>query len=310
MNNAVKKTLQTLALILVFSFILDKAVYFSLNFLSDKVFSGHSIGKLNQYLEQKDALELIVFGTSRANHHIDVGMFNKQSFNVGTDGTSIGYSATLIQQLPKEKHQIVLWHLDPNKVFDTTYSGNDLGELKVKYHRNDMIKSEIKNSDQHNPLQDFYWSLDYNGKALSVIKNFIKPSYNYLDYDGYDPMIISESQKKLVKKTLEIKEDKNCDTDFLINERIDNYLKNVKEFCNKNNKQLIVFTSPQYIDYCPEDNKALKKVLKKIGITYYDYTNFFNGNNSIELWKDRTHLSAKGATILTKEIKQTLIQSN
>ncbi len=310
MNTALKKTFQTLALILLFSYILDKAVYFSLNFLGEKVFSGHAIGKLNQYLLQKDSLELVVFGTSRANHHIDVSMFDKKSFNIGTDGTSIGYSATLIRQLPDNKPQYVLWHLDPNKIFDLNYSGDDLGALNTKYHTIDMVKREIKKSNQNNPLQDFYWSLDYNGKALSIIKNYIKPSYNYMEYNGYDPLIVRESQKKMVKKTLKIKRDKDCATNFEINKLIREQIVNVKEFCVKNNKKLITFTSPEYFDFCPEDNEALKEVMKEIGITYYDYNDYFKNNNSIDYWKDRTHLSAKGATLFTQEIKRILKLSN
>ena len=41
-------------------------------------------------------------------------------------------------------------------------------------------------------------------------------------------------------------------------------------------------------------------------INYYDFTDFFNGNNDIKYWQDLVHLSNIGAELFTNEFRKTL----
>jgi len=307
-----KKALKLIILIIVISFGIDKIVYYSMNALSDKVMSGQAIGKLNHYLQKKDSVDLLVFGTSRANHHIDVSELSSSSFNMGMDGTAIAYSSTLIRLLPKSKKQLVIWHIDPNKVFDSIYNPDDILGLNTKYHRDDTIKEEIKKNGQSNPLQSFYYSLDYNGKALGIIKNFIRPSYNHNLYNGYEPLIVNDTQKEIFKNTINLKLEttKNCLKNYNLNPVVKDNLEEVKFFCKKNNKRLIIVTSPTYSPKCKEQYEKLNIIMEQMNITYYDYSSFFVENNSLDYWKDLTHLSKKGAAKFTHALKDTLQNQN
>ena len=93
-SKTTKKLIKIVLLVLVISYTLDKLIFFGLNTISDKVMTGQSIGKLNQFLSVKDSVDILVFGNSRANHHVDMNLFGKKSYNMGMDGTGISRPAT------------------------------------------------------------------------------------------------------------------------------------------------------------------------------------------------------------------------
>ena len=297
--------IKVIVLILICSYLMDKITFVLLNSISDKVYSGQSIGKLNQFLEIKDDLDFIVVGSSRANHHVDVEKIAYNSFNMGLDGTKMAYASTLIKTLPNNK-QVILMHISPETAFSKSYSGEDIESLKSKYNRNTSIKNEIDHLEKNNPLQRFYWSLGYTGSILGMIKNRFSPNYDHINYKGYDPLTVSKEQKKTLQTILNRNILKPCEQNLVLNPVYEYYLKDLKGFCEKNQKRLILFTAPIYGDSCKSDNQNLAELLQTSSIEYYDYTDFFKNNNSIDFWRDRTHLSDSGAQLLTTELKEKL----
>ena len=293
------KSIKLLFFILLTSFFADKVIYHLLNVSSDKVYSGQAIGKLNQYLTVKDTLELIVFGNSRANHHIDVRKLANTSFNMGIDGTFIAYSSTLIKLLPLDKKQLVILHVDPKRAFNNNYKGLDIDVLKTKYHRNSIIKNEIDKLNRNNCLQKFYWSIAYNGTVLGIGKNYIFPKYDHKNYYGYDPIKVSNTQREILEKILLEPDNVECQDKLEINPLYEKYLKEIKSFCSKNNKKLFLVTSPTYDPTCIDQFEKLSIILKEMGIDYLKYSTLFTNSNSLEYWKDKTHLSEKGAEIFS-----------
>jgi hypothetical protein len=273
------------------------------NNISDKVFTGQAIGKLNHYLEIKDSLDFIVFGSSRANHNINPIEIAENSFNMGVDGSKLSYSATLIKLLPKQKKQTILLQIDPENAFSKNYLGNDIKSLSSKYNRNNSIKEDIDKLGQQNFLQNYYWSLSYNNSILAILKNFISPNYNYKTYFGYDPIYPTKNQRAIFKHKLENVKNNNCENSFELNEIYDKHINELILFCKNNNKTLIVFTAPVFNDYCKDDNIYLSEIMKNKGLQYYDLTDFFKTNNSLNYWKDEGHLSNLGAELFTDSIK-------
>jgi hypothetical protein len=311
-----KYIFKTLLAIFIVSILVDRVVFSGFNKISDRVFSGQTVGKLNQYLKIKDSLEIIVYGNSRANHHINTAQINKNSFNMGVDGTSIAYSGTLIKLLSNKKKQIILLHIEPEEVFNKNYSGNDIKFLKIKYNRNSTIKEEIDKIKQNNFFQNFYYSLSYNGVFGGIIKNYFEPNYNYKTYFGYDPIYVNKNQKEIFKKIVNEKKFTDnassqrvfemCKNDLEINKIYSNYINELKDFCLTNNKKLMIFTSPYFFENCKIYNEKLKEILKTKKIDYYDFSDLFKENNQLKFWKDSSHLSSLGAEIFTEEIKNLL----
>jgi hypothetical protein len=298
----IKYLLKIISIFLVVSFIADKLVFLGLNTLSDQVYSGQSIGKLNHFLKIKDSVDVVVFGSSRANHHIDPKHLSKKTFNMGIDGCKMAYPATLMQLLDKDKKQVLLFHIGIDYAFDKAYTGEDIKTLNIKYNRNDIIKKEIDKLNQNNLLQKMYWSIGYNGMLPGIFKNFFHPNYNYKTYKGFDPLETNQKQQSAFKHEIENRQPKPCEDNYVLNPLFDNYLREIKSFCYSNNKTVIFFTAPTYTDECKTDNEAMKAIMDDLSLTYYDYTDYFFNDSRLELWKDSTHLSDTGAAIFSEEI--------
>lgn len=304
-SKTLKKLLTIVLLTITISYALDKLIFFGLNKISDNVMSGQAIGKTNQFLSVKDTTDFIVFGNSRANHHIDVDIFSNNAYNMGVDGTGIAYSSTLINTLNPKKEQTVLVHIDTKNFFDEDYDGSDIRGLKTKYHRDKKITQALNNSKQLSILQSFYYSMNYNGNAFGIIKNYFKPSYDHKLYNGYDPLKISESQKSMRNTILaqNAEVDYNCNKGYKVNEVALSYLKSIKEFSENSKKKFIFITSPTYDDNCSEDNEKLSEIMNQLNLEYKDYSNL-NQLGDKSYWKDLTHMSQKGAEVFSKKLKE------
>lgn len=296
-SEIIKKLLKIVILILLISYGLDKIVFFSLNKISDKVMTGQAIGKLNHFLLQKDMSDFIVFGNSRANHHVDVSLFSDHGFNIGVDGIGIAYSATLIKTLPPDKKQVVFVHIDTKNFFDVDYDGSDINALKSKYQRNSNITRALNLSGHISVLQRFYNSMNYNGKSLGIIKNYLRPNYDYQIYNGYDPILVSESQEAMRDTVLsKALIDEECSDSLKVNTLALDYLKSIKSNIEKSpHKTFLFITSPIYNDICDIDNAKLSVIMQDLGLTYWDFTNLYKDTKDNSYWKDKTHMSKKGA---------------
>ena len=307
-SKTINKLLKIILITLVISYAIDKLVFLGLNTMSDKVMTGQAIGKLNQFLTIKDSTDFLVFGNSRANHHFDMDLFNTKGYNMGVDGTGIAYTSTLVSTLKKDKPQLILIHIDTKNFFDKSYDGSDIRGLKTKFNRDENITKALKKSNQISPIQNFYYSMNYNGNAISILKNYFKPSYDYRSYNGYNPIIINESQKPM-RDALLLKDNSiECEEDIEINPIALEYLKSIKTYIeNSENKTFIFVTSPIYDDPCNKDNNLFKGIMKDLNLNYSDYTNLFKeiGNDN-SYWKDKTHLSDIGAKQFSKFLQKEL----
>lgn len=306
--------LKIVSLVFVISFSLDKVLFFTLNKMSDQVFTGQGIGKLNQFLKIRGELDLVVFGSSRANHSINPYRISPDGFNMGVDATKLAYASALIKILPSEKEQTILLHIGSENAFKQDYQGSDLLRLKSKYNRIGSIKNEINKFNQNNWFQNIFWCLSYNNTVLGILKNYVRPNYDYNSYSGYDPLVVNDTQRAMFENIL-MQEDEakidvvDCDRELKLNKIYEQSLLEISQFCGENKKNLIVFTSPVYDDRCKDDNEKLKEILNSRGIIYYDFTDFFKNENSIKYWKDKTHLSNVGAALFTKKIKELVANS-
>lgn len=302
-SKTIKTLVKTVLLTLVISFIIDKVVFFCMNTISDKVMSGQAIGKLNQFLTLKDSTNLLVFGNSRANHHVDVDLFDKNAFNIGIDGSGIAQISTLINTLKKDNTQTIFVHIDTKDFFEEGYDGSDIRSLKTKYNRNDKISDALEESKHISILQKFYYCMNYNGNAIGIIKNYFRPKYDYKTYNGYDPLNVSVSQKSKRDIILAAKENTNCvENNATANPIALDYLKQIKQFAEKSNKNFIFITSPMHNDACKNDNIILNKIMKDNNLIYWDFTNLYKSKKDNSFWKDKTHMSQKGAEAFSKHL--------
>jgi len=303
-SNNIKHIAKVLSLIILICYLTDKIIFVTFNKLSDKVFTGQTIGKLNQYLKIKETKKILIFGSSRANHNINPQVLDSSSFNMGMDGRNIAYVSTLVKMIQNKNPQTFLIQIDPEQVFSEKYKGDDIEALGVMYHRNKTIKEEIDKLKLNNPFQKFFWCIAYNNKIFGIIANYLKPKYEYKTYNGYDPIDVDENQKITFSKILSQNKIVNCQDSLSINKTYFNYLLELNKFAKNGNKKLIFFTSPIYSDNCKSDNQKLMLLAKELKIDYIDFTDIFKRNNSKNYWKDETHLNRIGAEKFTNILRE------
>ena len=305
-QKTLKQLVKLTILIIVISYVVDKVLFFSLNTISDNVMSGQVIGKLNQFLMLKDSTDLLVFGNSRANHHIIADQFNDNAFNMGVNGVGIAYSSTLVNSLPKDKEQIIIVHIDTKNFFNDDYDGSDIGGLRSKYNRNEEITEALDASGRVSFLQNIYYSINYNGSLIGILKNYIKPKYDYKTYKGYDPLVVNESQSAARDYRLRNNIAENCTDSHKVNQVALNYLMKIKAVKEKSKKNFIFVTSPIHNDACDEDNKILNGIMTEHKLSYRDYSNLYKTTqpDDMSLWRDQKHLSNLGAEKFTKYLRE------
>lgn len=297
--------LKVFTLVVVISFSIDKLAYYTLNAISDRVYTGQGIGKLNHFLKLKDSLDIIIMGSSRANHTIDASNLGNRAFNMGLDGRHIAYTNALVQLLPPDRPQTIILQVDPAGAVASSYDGNDIRALATYYNRLSTVREKIDALQQQNVFQHVYWCIAYNGILMGVLKNFIKPNYDYRQYDGYDPIYPTPEQQKILAGIISGNVQKKCNEMPVLNLVYDKLLSEISDWCKANNKVLIAYASPEYNDVCKADDAVLEKAMIQKGIRFYNYTDFFRGQNELSYWKDETHLSDKAAQLFTTAVQKT-----
>lgn len=304
-----KKSIKLLSILVLVFFITDRLVAFGLKQLDKKVLTGQSVGKVNHFIAKKDSVNLLVFGSSRANHHVDNKLLNSSSFNAGSDGSKIGYSALLISTL-KKKNQNIFVHIDHDKIYSSNYEGKDILGLINLINRNDDIRKNISDFfPEEIIISKLFNTYLYNGKVLGMVKNYFVPNYDQNNYTGYDPLYPSEEQKLIFQKLVKENKfpsfkDKEFDLDKP-NPLVNDFIDLISNICKQNNSNLIFFTSPNL--KLVDDNYRIKtkSYFFSKGLNYYDYSDLIDASD-ISCWKDFTHLSHKGALKLTNELKKHL----
>lgn len=288
---------------IVLSFLIDKIVFYSLKKVETKIYSGQGVGKLNQYLSLKDSLDVVILGSSRANHHLNPEAFSNKAYNMGQDGKQMAFYWTTLKMLPKTKSQTFIINIDTKNIFDSEYSGEDIRSLAYKFHQNQTIKDELQRYNQFNPLIHYYWSISYNSKFFSIIKNYLFPRYDSNKYIGFEPIKLNANQKSIRNKLFESSPINDCKIENpnpIPNQIALEYLKLIVDFCNTYKKSLHIVTSPMKNDPCKADNEKLKEIMHDLSVNYWDHSDFFQSNNNPNIWKDFTHLSAEGADQFSK----------
>ncbi|PQV47706.1 hypothetical protein CLV33_10625 [Jejuia pallidilutea] len=301
-----KKSLNIFIIFSLVFLITDRLVGSGIELIEKKVYTGQSVGKVNQFISVKDSVDLIVFGSSRASHHVDAKVLNDKSYNMGVDGTRIGYCAALISSLKKKK-QIILVHIDPITLFGGDYAGNDVLSLLSLSSRNEDVKNIIKEIYPGEIfLSEAFKCYSYNGKLFGILKNYFKPSYNYLEYDGFDPLYPTNGQKEIFRKIIlntDLALFKNNSASDYPNAITDKFISIIKKKCEDNNSKLIFFTSPTMKKNSDELSLKTKVYFDSRDIEYFDFSNL-QEVKEYDNWKDFTHLSYQGAQAFTKALSK------
>lgn len=305
-----KKSFVLFLLILVGLFIMDRVVFTVLHGVEKNVFTGQSVGKANQFNKAKDSVDLLVMGSSRAARHVDPSVFPMPGFNMGMDGTHLGYATALMSTLER-RHQLILVHVDHHEVYDVDYDGEDMLALMNETLDSKKMQQFIK---QYFPeeilLSEISRCYIYNGKVLGMVKNYMSGRKNFKLSNGYSPLVPTAEQKQTFQKILDkdgLYQEIEISESVPVNANFESYVDFAMEVANRNDSKLVFFTSPSL-------NKVDGKVRQRTvdffaakNVKYMDDLDFFK-DFDIDYWKDRSHMSKIGAEIYSEKLRENLIK--
>lgn len=303
-----KKSLKIFIAIIILYFLVDRSVYEIIHIMEENVTTGQSVGKINQFFEVKDSVDVVIFGSSRALHHVDPASFSKSAYNAGLDGTRIGAATALISSLNKSK-QTLLIHIDHNRIFDSSYLGEDANALLYKSFEDKKTLNFFKKFNiKETIISKASNSYVYNGKLLGILRNYFLPNNEHNFKNGFEPIIPTNVQKEIFKKMYERKPKRlnvNVIKPLKINGLVDRYVDYILEVSKKNESRIIFFTSPSLNKVDEEVKEATRLFFKAKGIVYYDDIDYLD-DYGLNIWKDHTHLALKGAELYTIKLQKNL----
>ena len=290
-----KKIILNILIVIVAVVVLDFVVGRSLRYFYFKEKSG--LHQRTTYSMETTNADVLVFGSSRANHHYVPIVFEdslkKTFYNLGRDGNGIFFQIALLNSVLKRYTPKVIILEYSGEFEKGDFAFDKLSSLLPYYRTHKEIRGVI---DQREPLDKIKLISEiypFNSQALTIaIGNTKTNKRGAADCKGYVPLY-GEWQNEL-------------DTALKYNlYKIDtNKINTFKEFITKSKNlgiQVFVIRSPifrklsksQGINICNEVCAAEK-------IPFWDFSADTSFLNNKSLFQDVVHLNDKGATAFSK----------
>jgi hypothetical protein len=293
-----------LFLFAVFVFILDFGIG---NTLRHYYFSQKSgFQYLTTYSMEKTEAKLLVFGSSRANHHYIPDTLEKYSnsscYNVGRNGASIFYHLAVLKSILKRyTPDAIILDFTRIELEERASSYERLAALLPYYKDHPEIRSIVQLRSKYEKIKLLSQIYPYNSDIFSIIVGNLKfNKKRKKDYKGYVPLnkdMVASGSDKMV-------DEKEAGLDSL---KINAY----KEFlliCKEAGIKLTVVCSP-YVFKAEGPGISLitgQQIAKENGIEFLNYSEDPNFINNFNLFTDKNHLNYKGAEIFSQIIGERL----
>lgn len=160
-----------LLVLFVIIFILDQSIGYTLRYFYFKQQSGFQYR--TTYSIEKTNAELLVFGSSRANHHYPPDIFenklNMSFYNVGRDGNSIFYHSALLRAVLKRyTPKMIILDFDPYEFSLDQGSYDRLSALLPYYKTHPEMRSIIEMKSPYEKIKLLSATYPFNSGIFSI----------------------------------------------------------------------------------------------------------------------------------------------
>ena len=287
-----KRSLKLTMSILVISLCISNIIGGFLSLAVKDVYTGRSLGKINFFLSKASDFDLLIFGSSRANHHVDVHRISERSFNMGMDGRDIYFNSALFQTL--DDSVMVLFHVD---VKDAYSDGASLRKLVPFYERDEAVDSVLLHHNQIGFIEKFFSSSRYTGEFIRLMKECVRPDSTILRDRGFEP--IDQPLPNDVKLTKGLNHPSALPLQRdLVRPTFSKELMRIQQHAERRGIRCVFFTSPLYHGSHATNLAFLDSTMRSFGAEYLDFSNAMIRSEK-KYWKDASHLSREGAEFFT-----------
>lgn len=295
-KNSTRAFFQRLFLLFTGVFILDFGIGTVLKFFYFKQESGAQY-RTTFSIEKTDA-DILIFGSSRANHHYDPDIFEKglglSYYNAGRDGQFIFYHyAVLKAVLKRYSPKIVILDLSNNEFRKNKGAYDRLSALLPYYTEHPEIQEIVNLRGPYERLKNFSHIYPYNSLLFTIaVGNAEFNKKKKGDVKGY------------VALTKTYDSDILADTSSVIYEfdslKVNAYRSFIKE-CANSKVKLYVVCSPYLIksDHVDHSVRMAKEIAQENGIDFFDHSRDSVFLNNAKLFSDVAHLNREGAKVFS-----------
>ena len=300
-------------------FILKVCLFFLVVFVVDSVF-GLAMGKISRkidiggagrdnYICDKVIDDILVFGSSRAEHHYNAQMITDSlgisCYNCGESGCGIILAyGRLLMLMERYTPKAIIYEVTPGFDF---HDGKDnhkyLYRLKQHYDRAgvDSIFWSVDPTEKYKMLSDMY---RHNSSFLqNLIVYFAKMSYD-TGIRGFRPFDVEMDTMKIRKNYISYDSREGYVYDSLKIQYIHKFLDKTKDI------DVVFVVSPMWYGQDTLVLSPIKDICKERAIPLIDFSNNPKYVHHNEYFKDGTHLNARGANEFTHDLIMELRKRN
>jgi hypothetical protein len=302
----IKKIIFNVVIVAIIVVVLDAAIGKVLQYFYFKETSG--LHFRTTYAMETTRADILVFGSSRANHHYVPEVFEdslRMSFyNTGRDGNYLIYNYAVFKSILKRyKPKIIIFDINPEVLYFNKNSYERLSSLLPYYRNHPEIRSIIEQRGPYEKYKLYSSIYPYNSSLLTIAIGNLEINKNRkADREGYIPLY-----NHMQDTTLSFVEN----TSTLINTVSLNMLKAICTTCKQNQIRLYLVQSPWYVKMNQITfSKTLKSLAEDNDAIFIDFANDPLFMKYPSWFQDENHLNDEGATKFSVILARMLRRNN
>ena len=237
--------------------------------------------------------EILIFGSSRANHHYVPELFEnglKMSYyNTGRDGNFIMYNYAVFKAILKRyAPKIIILDINPDEFYSNKTGYDRLSSLLPYYENHPEIRNIINLRSPYEKYKLLSAIYPFNSTLLTIgIGNLEINKNRKPDHKGYVALL-----GKMEKTNLNTFNNPSGSIDFNKVHALDS----ISELCFINKVKLFLCYSPVYGKVCKTNvDSLISKIADKYKFKYFNFSNDHRFINQPSLFRDYDHLNNDGA---------------
>jgi hypothetical protein len=265
-------------------------------------------GYRTTYAMDSTTADILVFGSSRANHHYVPKIFEdglKMTFyNTGRDGNFLLYNYAVFKAIMKRyKPKIVIFDLNPDELYYDEASNDRLSSLLPYYRNHPEIRDIVNLKSPYEKIKLISSIYPFNSNLLTIgIGNMKLNKQRKSDRKGYIPLKNIMIDNTLYSISgLQGVPDKNKM----------NALHYIMNYCIDQNIRLFVIQSPIFACIKPlKINDIVEQMAKRNKTEFWSFSNDSNFLRSPGYFQDQNHLNEIGANCFSQIVVNRIIEKD
>lgn len=306
-ENKTLSFLSKIGIFLLMLFLLDFSIGSLLRHLYFKQDSG-SLYRTTYSLDSTNA-DLLIFGSSTANHHYNTVIFEKRMhtsvYNTGSDGNTIFYNYAIFKSIEKRyipKIAILDFNVGEFQFAEGSY--DRLSILLPYYKNHSELRPIIQLKSRYEKYKLISKIYPFNSLLFSIAvgnTDYNKTRDQISDDKGYVPLM--RIWNKIISTD-------TCTADYKLDQNKINIFKSFVIECLANHIQLYIVISPRFIEYSKDPSiKIVREIAQEFNQPFYDFSKDTLFWKHPEYFADKAHLNDKGAEVFSNKVIDKILQN-